>query len=88
MLKSTHDPVKHSMEHILATIHHNSIKKKKKKSQKIRFFLLYFNVCISDAYRANTFTPIYNVHQKPHTVETFIWYVTDKRVNPISFHSG
>lgn len=32
--------------------------------------------------------PTYNVYQQPDTVETFIWYLTDKRANPILFLFG
>lgn len=32
--------------------------------------------------------PTYNVYQWPDTVETFIWYLADKRANSIPFHSG
>lgn len=32
--------------------------------------------------------PTYNVYQQPDTVETFIWYLTDKRENSIPFLFG
>lgn len=32
--------------------------------------------------------PTYNVYQQPDTVETFTWYKTDERANPIPLYSG
>lgn len=34
------------------------------------------------------FKPTYNVYQQFDTVETFIWYQTDERANPIPLYSG